>query len=78
MSYFVVWADPDGGCRITELTEEELLKRLNDDGDYPPDKIRSDLDERDPDYWGDKRVLIIKGDIVVPKAVETVTKFSIK
>jgi hypothetical protein len=70
--YFVI-SNSDGETTVTELSKEQLLKRVND-GEYK--KVLSVPDNEDTNYWGDN-VMIIKGTIVKPRAEQVVTKYSI-
>ena len=78
MSYFVLIATEDG-FSVREMTKEKLLREMaNEENSFglrqqaesalPPDS--------DPDDWGTKMV-IIKGEIVVPVAKKIVTEFDL-
>lgn len=81
-TYFVISGDEDGDIYVTEETETNLLKRLNPDEHGDIEIAAADVLESLPDtmnvqYWGGPFVLIVKGEIVTPKAVEVVTRFKI-
>lgn len=83
MAYFVISCNEDGEIRVHSFSEKELLKELNaepGDGFCSLDEIKTtfnDKDDYDPNYWGNRACLIIKGEIVVPKAEQVVTKVKI-
>ena len=69
MTYFVIHATEDGDVHITPLSKDELEARLNDQ------------------YWGDAKIfdcvpdlalnaglIIVKGEVVVPRSVKVVEK----
>ena len=79
MSYYAIHNTEDG-LYISKVTDINKLLEAIADGDYGPLQFYTDIPyESDPNYWEDRPGLIlIKGEIVVPKAVETVTKYEIK
>jgi hypothetical protein len=81
MNYYVIYMNDDVEVRTHgPLTREELLARLTPDtsgnayygGMTPCDRFPADLN----DIAG-KHIVIIKGDVVVPRAVATVTKYEL-
>ena len=78
MSYFIVSCSEDGDVYVSEHTTEQLEKMLN--GPEPDYRI-GDFVDKIPDhnvaYWGG-RSIIIKGEIIVPKAKEVVTKVTLE
>lgn len=76
MTYFVIDTSADGDHYIEALTKEQLAGRLNnhDWGDDP--KFLDGLPEFNMNYWGNS-TLIIKGEIVVPKAKEKITIYEV-
>lgn len=76
--YFVITRSEDGEVSVTPTTEKKLLKAF-DDGWYENSNILDYFPEdRNPQYWtGSHVVLIIKGEIVVPKAKEKVIKYEL-
>ena len=81
MKYFVFNRTGEGNVGFEELTEAQLLKRLNeylkDTGKPPKYLTAADIDKHDMGNYGDAGFLIIRGEIVVPKAVEVVTKIAL-
>ena len=74
-TYFVITCD--GGPRITQETRASLLERLDPrEHDLVATKAMSFISDGDLNYWGETFV-IIKGEIVTPKAKEIVTRFEI-
>lgn len=75
MSYFTI-RNSDGDTRVDEWTKEELEERL-EEGYWGkvthPDKLP---ENSDTNYWGNS-VLIIRGEVVSPKAVKTVIKLEL-
>lgn len=80
MSYFLFQITEDGEARFEELTEAELTERVADEsgeGYIEPlteHNFWQACPGGDPMYWGwhqagpgDKRYLLIKGEVVVPK-----------
>lgn len=72
--YFVLYPSEDG-CTVTELTESELKKRLNEDY-YSGREFLDKTPKDNHNYWGNS-ILIIKGEIVVPKPIQTVTEYEV-
>lgn len=75
--YFVI-RNSDGDTSICQMTAEELKKALQeDDWGSNPDFIKPDSKyDRDTNYWG-RKLMIIKGEIIVPKAKQTVTEYEV-
>ena len=76
-TYFWMSSGEDG-TSITPLTKKELLERLeeeNSDGQ----EFLSEIPDEDKGCWRahENAVVIIKGRIIVPRAVEKVTKLEI-
>jgi hypothetical protein len=77
MKYFLIHVSEDGDIYLSEYTAEQLEKMLN--GPDPEYRIEDFLDkvpDRNLAYWGG-RAILIKGEIVVPKAKEVVTKVTL-
>lgn len=75
-NYFLIY-NSDGDTHVKTVSKERLLEDL-DNGDYGEDPIFLDeIPQSDTNYWGEERYLIIKGNIVTPKAKEVVTKHDI-
>ncbi len=79
MSYFLISTNEDGDHYVEALTEKELLDRLNGGyyGDDDPPVFEESLPDYNMAYWPDS-CLIIKGEIVVPKAKEVTTVYEIE
>ena len=75
-NYFVIHVSENGDISIREMTKIHLLEMLKED-QYGYDVFRDKLSVRDPQYWGDKNTLIIKGEIVVPFAKKVITTYNI-
>ena len=73
--YYIIEISEDGDISVTENSAEDIKKLINTDKEAWDAEIVSDTcnDEMpasgDPNYWGDKRILIIKGKIVTPKPI---------
>jgi|AntAceMinimDraft_10_1070366.scaffolds.fasta_scaffold79535_3 hypothetical protein len=75
--YFVLTCF-NGDPIVESYTKEKLLEDLNEDAWGPSINILDKLPENgDMNYWGES-ILIIKGNIVTPNAVTTITKFEIE
>lgn len=72
--YYVFSVSEDGDVSLTEHTKEDLERQLSQDG-WPTDiQIRDNI-HGDIMQWSDRKggnYVIIKGEIVVPKAVDVV------
>jgi len=75
--YFVI-RNSDGDTTVRGVNKENLLQEI-EDGDFGEngEHILKFLPSDDTNYWSDG-ILIIKGQIVVPKAKEVITKFNIE
>jgi hypothetical protein len=72
-TYFII-RNSDGDTTVRTVSKEQLLRDIND-GEFG-DVLSKIPENNDTNYWGEG-VLIIKGTIVVPKAEQVVTKYSI-
>lgn len=75
--YYVIH-NSDGYTTVTLLNKDELIERVNDnywgsDVEY----LDSIPRETDINYWGEGKVLIIKGDVSVPKPKKVIETFEI-
>jgi hypothetical protein len=80
MPYFVIH-NSEGETCINQLSKEQLLKRIKPEvgekgGHYGEVGFLPKIEESDTNYWGDN-ILIIKGDIIVPKPIEVVKEYEI-
>ncbi len=72
--YYIITHDEDGS-RIYEFSKEELEEKINKkDSGFCSSNYLDSLKENDPNYWGDDEMLIIKGNIIVPKNKEVIIK----
>jgi len=84
MPYFLLTSNEDG-TSIIQLDEQELLKRItpdkNGDAWYGSDvTFLSGVPKSDKGYWNgvpENSVLIIKGEIVVPKPKAVAVKYEL-
>jgi len=80
--YYIISQSGDGDIFINELTSQQMQKEMNRwvVGDCMPAIHTPESFEgnQDPMYWGENTILIIKGEIVVPKATEKITKLEIE
>ncbi len=72
MAYFLITASSDG-INIQPLERSELNERLNEMSTVD---FADTLPDTDPNYWGEKSVLI-KGNIVVPVPKQAVTTWEV-
>jgi hypothetical protein len=72
--YYVI-SQFDRDADVQEMTKEEVLEFL--DEDVKPKECLSKLEQSSPAYWGE-RYLIIKGEIVTPKAKEVVVEYELE
>lgn len=77
MKYYVI-KNSDGDTYVEEIDKQELLNRLDPEDPYygTLEFLKTIPKNGDTNYWGDK-LLIIKGEIVVPKAIEVATKYEL-
>ena len=84
MTYFVLTSGEDG-TRIEEVSEAELHERITPDkhGDFYYGRKQvflGTIPDEDKGFWrgvSDYAVLVIKGEIVIPTPVQTVTKYAL-
>lgn len=74
MSYFVI-RNSDGDTYVNEVSEEDLKHQLAE-GYYGPVGFLKKVPGNDTNYWGEN-ILIIKGSVVVPQAVQTITEYKL-
>jgi len=80
-NYFVISAS-GGDVYIAEIDKAEMERRINDKY-YGSGNFRDEVgdtigEDYDVNYWGDPSYICIKGKIVTPRPVTTVTKFEIE
>lgn len=74
--YYVISAGADG-VHISEYTKKQLENLLIADGFLGESRICATFPkETDVNYWGD-RLVIIKGEVVMPQAVQIVQVFEL-
>lgn len=78
--YALIQPDEDGQV-VRFVTEAELREDLDEQQHYRPDARSNFLaevpDQTDPQYWGERDVLVIRYEVIVPKPVETVTEWEL-
>ncbi len=76
--YYVIISSEDGEPSVKEMTKEQVLKMFvpNEYGDYYYGK-REALSELPGDISNFDGVVIIKGEIVVPKPRKVVTEYEL-
>lgn len=73
--YYLITAS-EGEPYIRELSKKALIEELNED-EVDVSKFMDNLETSDMNYWGYEK-LIIKGKIVTPEPVKTVTEYKIE
>ena len=74
---YLIYGSEDG-TRIVELPNETDLKQVMEDYGITRWRSRPGKTEWDTNYWTEGEALLIKGDIVVPKAKTKVTEWEIE
>ena len=78
MDYFVIVGSEDGGCSCKKMTKEQVLKVLTPDeyGDlyYGKREVLKELPTQIDNFVD---MVIIKGEIVVPKVKEVVKEYEL-
>lgn len=76
-TYYVIRTSCDG-IYVNVMSKEMLLKEFGEEGSgYSAEQVLDEMPpDVDPNYWGES-LLIIKGKVVSPKAVETVTHWDV-
>ena len=72
--YFVIH-NSDGETTVEKMSKEKLLERINDEH-YGKVEFIDGIGNNDTNYWGDD-ILIIRGEIVVPKPKKIVETYDI-
>jgi len=75
-NYFLITVNEDGDIRISTMLKDKVMSALEDHGLIPDDLLTNLTSTIDPQYWG-KSGLLIKGEIVVPKAITKVTEYEV-
>lgn len=74
--YILISSDEDGEFKIEEASKKDILNSIKD-LDYTHFVTKDYLKkEIDPAYWGEK-ILIIKGEIIEPRAKRVVDIYEI-
>ena len=73
-SYFIIAGSEDGGCHMERVSKEECLQRIS--GDYYGSR-RKILNRLPEDICNFTDLVIIKGEIIVPKPKTVVTEYEI-
>jgi len=76
MGYFIIH-NPDGETTVTAYTKQELLDELNEGTFNEHDWLSEIPDSSDTNYWGGS-MLLIKGSLVTPTPIETITEYKIE
>lgn len=78
MSYFLIYCSEDGDTRVYEYTAEQVEALLNGpEAEHQVGDFFDKVPDRDTAYWS-RKVLLIKGEIVVPKVKEVVTRVTLE
>lgn len=73
--YFVI-SNSDGDTSVESISESTLKERLAENY-YGPVGFKESLNgNKDTNYWGGN-ILIIKGEIIVPTPIQTVTEYKL-
>lgn len=77
--YFII-TNSDGDTLVTPLSKDQAQKYLDEEGNEDLNFVTRDelRNNGDTNYWGDRAVLLIEGNIVVPAAKKVVTKWSLE
>jgi hypothetical protein len=82
MNYFVISVSEDGDVSVRRMSRQQILKDLNDENSgLKAEKVfEGNPKESDPNYWEreGKDTVIIKGELVSPKAIKIVEKYEIE
>jgi hypothetical protein len=74
--YFMIY-NYDGDTKVREYTKKQLEQELEKEEFYNSNKnFLTKISDPDTNYWGENPI-IIKGQIVVPKIIEKVTKYEL-
>lgn len=76
--YFVI-RNSEGDTTVESLTREQLLARLGPNGPYYGRGVSfiEEITKTDTNYWPEKSLLIIQGEIVVPEERKVVTEYDV-
>lgn len=72
---YIVLVPGEDGLSAECLSREELLKRIKEEY-WGHREFLDRIPDRDHNYWG-RTIIVIKGTIVVPQPVETVTEWTV-
>jgi len=79
MPYYMIHRDSDGETGVYEVKIEDVLANFGDGGYDPEDFLSEVPTPANTNEWpGEQAILLIKGQIVVPKAKEVTTKWEIE
>ena len=78
--YFAITCSEDGDIEIKEYNHDDLTKFINDEkeGDFDTVDFMKTITDKNPQYWGPNSILIIKGEIMVPKPVKIIEQYRIE
>lgn len=76
--YYFVFTNDDGDPSLRPLTRGDLLKELNEEGVRQPETLGLEwLKENSVECLPERSRIIIKGEVVVPTAKETVVELDV-
>lgn len=77
---FFVITNSDGDTTVRPCNKEQVQQYLHEEGNEDLQFVSIDQlrKNKDTNYWGERGVLIIRGDVVVPTAKEKVTEWSLE
>jgi len=81
MPYFII-SNSDGQTSVEKVDKQTVLDRIKkEDGEeccyYGEVGFLSDIKDEDTNYWGEN-ILIIKGEIIVPKEKKVIETYDIE
>jgi hypothetical protein len=78
-TFVVISCSEDGDVRIQEWSKKDLLEKVLGEHYYGTTECFTRMPRHnDPQEWGERKLLILRGGVVVPKPVETVTKYEVE
>ena len=78
MSYFIVSCSEDGDTSVSEYTAEQLEAKLNGpEPDYKVGDFNDKMSDFNANSWS-RKMILIKGEIIMPKVKEVVTKVTLE
>ena len=78
--YIVIRCSENGDVTVEQYNKKDLTELINDqeEENFDTHNFMKKITDKDPQYWGPDNILIIKGEIIVPKPVKVIEQYQVE